>query len=554
MSRRSVRINSLEELGLLDCSSYASSIRSTTSRSGDTDITSISDHASSDASTASSEMTQNDEARPENELESKQHHYNLAYEALTGTANASATPWNIYGQPQPPSTIRSDSSPPAPMNRTSQQLGGEPQGAQPTSQRSSFQQPAHTDHSSVRSDPRPSVPPPTSQQDVDQPLAPQERMQQHQSRGRSREAQRTTSHHDGEQVSARSDAAHFPASHSANPVTQSSLQPLRAHQHPQGFQHPRAPERAERLRNLPRPSIRPVGVPDAAAGPTPSFPVSPSVAFHRSPSPGRGAWTSDSPRVPRPSFAERAREHMLNHRSLRLSLGRRTPSFTVHSVVRSPVVDVASGWSPEPLSGGGYAGVGVRGLEAGMQELGAWYEELQQQHQQRRESFPEVSTRQTVRVRGNDEREEGRQGREELFLHERHFDNPGQRTFFPSEWSQSERVRLEQDKTESHSARSTSATPARGRQSAGMGLKLELPGWQLDFQTQGYAGFLLDDDRQDLPSQRSSGRTASQTGPPSLPPSPPLCETPEQIPSTPQEQHETVSSRLVWSQEDRNWI
>ncbi|XXG95013.1 hypothetical protein Hte_001273 [Hypoxylon texense] len=617
MDRKPHSSNRLEALGLQDYSSDASSNRSSTSNADTWDVTNLPDHNSAEAASASrAAPTSNDKSERRNGLKSAQLHRDLAYETLIGASRESRERYkdNQQHQQQHPSILRPGSAASSLISAASKHGSPELQEARPTSQIWKPQKPAYAQYVGPKSDSESSVRP-LSMYDAYRPLPPlppqeqgrgrgRERKYESKSRGQNRNPKPTTTnrygaptHEDGDnnpRSSYSSSSAYSFASHSADPFSRRSRIAERtehrkhnsrsANNHTARFSfqpiNPWVPESSQRVSGAPRSVTprQPATNSSISSTTSPSSsstfsvpPPSPSTTvLSRSPSPGRGAWISDQPHQERPSLTARARERMRKNLHLNLQKVGRRPrsSFVVHSVVRSPVADIATGLAAElerarpapsecsrgrlslSLASSGSAvlddsedllGTSEAEAEAEFEELRAWIRYV--------DSFPDTSARKTTRRRArarsvdssdtrtirqhdDDDDDNDDDDDDELFLEGSSFDTPIRDSFFPSEWAQRERVLLDQESTGSYFVAPLAIRSKEQRGQDATGAR--------------HSGDSLND-RAGLPSQHKRGG-----GPPrldTLPPYPPLCETPERMPLS-----SSLGSKPSRKSERGNWI
>ncbi|KAH9990381.1 hypothetical protein F4779DRAFT_637927 [Xylariaceae sp. FL0662B] len=153
-----------------------------------------------------------------------------------------------------------------------------------------------------------------------------------------------------------SNATYSFAPRTANPLARSGVQSTRVSELSElnnrraSFSHAPAPTPAPApapVLTAPRPPLDPTrGRGSRRMSNVSVAPPSP----RRSPSPSRGAWTSDAPRQKRASFIDRAQERMEKsiHTHMVKAGQRPLPSFEVKRVCRSPVEDVAAWQAKRP--------------------------------------------------------------------------------------------------------------------------------------------------------------------------------------------------------------
>ncbi|KAI1775659.1 hypothetical protein F4818DRAFT_384631 [Hypoxylon cercidicola] len=576
-------------LGLLVYSSDASSIRSSNNHGDTKDVTSISNRNSTEVVSAVESRSRTkplkDRARPEKKLGSKQQRHRAhAYETLTGSSQESKEKSrDSHRQRRHPSSLRPGSAASTPMNATSKHDSAELRETRPTSSNWKFQKPAYVQYTSDldhKSDSGSSVPP-LSRYDAYRPLPPLPPQEhEYKPRGRSRKARPPTLNIYGApmredsdiELSNHSNSTYSFPPFSADPVSRSDVQSSRTTErveHHRNHNSRSANSHTVRLssqaynpstnesngtkQQVVNHSVSSPSSPSYYTYSIPAVPVpSPSADRHsRSPSPAWGAWRADKPKQDRPSVAVRAREHM--QKNLKLVTRLRRSSFTVRNVIKSPTIaaELELNW---PTTGPADTQIpsateqgNRRSMSFSQSDVAAELEALSlspaeledtsyQRRQERSSSTPAQETRaRTVRSRAT----EVRQPRDELFLDT--LDNPGGHTFFSSEWSRQERILLEQEKEGSYFV----PLPIRGEpQSVALPHFVnEVDRWSAETTGQilraRYSGDTVDD-RRSLPSQ-SDKRSFSQSW--SLPSSPPLCETPERMPSLAQQSIASRSSR-----------
>ncbi|KAI4867486.1 hypothetical protein F4820DRAFT_445934 [Hypoxylon rubiginosum] len=554
-------------------------------------------------------------SKRESQLESTQLHRDLAYETLIGSHESEEKSRDSHQQRQHPSSLRPGSADFAPANATNKQGGPELRVTNAPSHNWKPQKPAYVQYVSGLGNSGSSVPP-LSRYDAYRPLPPlppqeqlpqergreREREREHvsKSRGRNRNHKQTPNLYeapardesDNERRSSYSSSAYSFTTRSADPFSRrghiteqtehirkrnsrsanshTSFQPYNSSRGQSNQRVSGAPASTTARQRAINTSVSSPSSPSYSTFSVP--PPSPSTRFSRSPSPGRGAWISDKPHQERPSLTARAREQM--EKNLRLNLNRvsRRPrsSFVVHSVVRSPVADIATGWSselelasPTPRPAAAAPGEYARNpsaktrqgsrresvassesdfpeepeepsmSEGELAELEAWF----QQHNDRFPLTPAHETTTRARARSVDSNDTNitRGHDDELFLAGSSFDTPVGETFFPSEWSRRERILLDQESTGSYFVPMSTTHSKRQRGQAVTGAR--------------YSGDSLDD-RGDLPSQHHGGG-GRPPRPESLPSSPPLCETPERMSMS---DRQSLGSRSSRKSERENWI